>query len=75
MSTDTENNTKNQDINPDKNQTSDFNDNNLNYEDTCKPWNNVVRGRCTCTANVYPIQRQLIDEKITPINSDDAAFV
>ena len=26
MSTDTENNTKNQDINPDKNQTSDFND-------------------------------------------------
>ena len=33
----------------------------------------VLQVRCTCTANVYPIQRQLIDEKITPINSDDVA--
>ena len=38
-----------------------------------KPWNNVIRGRCTCTANVYNIQKQLIDETITPINSEDVA--
>ena len=27
----------------------------------------ILRGRCTCTANVYLIQRQLIDEKLHPL--------
>ena len=61
MSTDIQNNTTNHETNPDRNQAPELNDDELNYDHTYKPWNNVIRGRCTCTANVYNIQKQLID--------------
>ena len=73
MSTDTNKTTTNQDINNETNNTSQLNNDELHYEDTYKPWTNVIRGRCTCTANIYDIQKQLIDENITPINSEDVA--
>ena len=71
MSTDTLNNKINHDANHDTNQELDLNDDDLNYENTYRPWNNVVRGRSTCTANIYHIQEQLINENLQPINSKD----
>ena len=73
MSTDTNNTTTNQDINNKTNNTPQINNDELHYEDTYKLWTNVIRGRCTCTANIYDIQKQLIDENIPPINSEDVA--
>ena len=73
MSTDTNNTNTNQDTNNDINNTPQLNNDELQYDDTYKPWTNVIRGRCTCTANIYGIQKQLIEENITPINSEDVA--
>ena len=73
MSTDTNNTNTNQDTNNDINNTPQLNNDELQYEDTYKPWTNTIRGRCTCTANLYDIQKQLIEENITPINSEDVA--
>ena len=73
MSTETNNTTINQDTNNETNDTPLLNSDELQYEDTYKPWTNVIRGRCTCTTNIYDIQKQLIDENIAPINSEDIA--
>ena len=73
MSTDTNNATINQDINNETNNTLQMNHDELHYEYTYKPWTNVRRGRCTCTANIYDIQKQLIEENIAPINNEDVA--
>ena len=65
MSTDTNNTTINQHINNETNNTPQLNNNELHYEDTYKPWTNVIRGRCTYTANIYDIQRytEIIDRR------------
>ena len=73
MSTDTNNTTINQDINNETNNTPQLNNDELHYEDTYKPWTNVIRGRCTSTANIYDIKKELIDENIAPINCEDVA--
>ena len=73
MSTDTNNTTINQHRNNETNNTPQLNNDEPHYEDTYKPWTNVLRGRCTCTANIYDIQKELIDENIAPINSEDVA--
>ena len=45
----------------------------LDYNNSYRPWTNVVRGRSTCTANIYAIQEELIPNKKTAINSEDIA--
>ena len=73
MSTDTNNTTINQDINNKTNNTPQLNNDELHCEDTYKPWTNVIRARCTCTPNIYDIQKEPIDENIAPINCEDVA--
>ena len=46
---------------------------NLAYENSYKPWATVVRGRCTCIANLFEIQKELVDNKQQPISRDDIA--
>ena len=52
---------------------SQLDSNNLDYENSYKPWATVVRGRCTCTANLFQIQKELIDNKQQAITRDDIA--
>ena len=73
MSTDTNNTTINQDINNETNNTPQLNNDELHYEDTYNPWTNVIRATCTCTPNIYDIQKESIDENIAPINCEDVA--
>ena len=56
---------------PDINETPELNDDDLNIMSTFRPWNNVIRGRRTCTANLYDMQHQLIDENQDPISRKD----
>ena len=44
-----------------------------NYMQTYQPWTNVVRGRSTCTSNIYDIQKELIDNNKPPMNRDEIA--
>ena len=52
---------------------SDLDDSDLDYNNSYKPWTFVVRGRSTCTANVFIIQEELINEKLQPLDYDDVA--
>ena len=56
---------------PDINETPEFNDDDLNIMSTFCPWNNVIRRRRTCTANLYDMQHQLIDKNQDPISRKD----
>ena len=55
------------------NENTNVDNDDTNYMQTCRPWTNVVRGRSTCTSNIYNIQKELIDNKKPPINRDDIA--
>ena len=55
----------------DVNDTTDINNYETNFMQSYRPWTNVVRGRSTCTSNIYDIQRDLIDNEKPPINRDD----
>lgn len=55
------------------NDPTNLDNNDLDYNNPYRPWANVVRGRCTCTANIYAIQEELIPNKKTAINSEDIA--
>ena len=44
-----------------------------NYMQTYRPWTNAVRGRSTCTTNIFNIQKELIENNKPPINRDDIA--
>ena len=46
---------------------------NLDYDNSYKPWTTVVRGRCTCTSNLFDIQQELIQNKKPTITRDDIA--
>ena len=51
---------------------SDLDDSDLEYN-TYRPWIHAVRGRSTCTANIYHIQEELITEKLEQLDYDDIA--
>ena len=53
------------------NKPNDPNNDNLNHDDPHRPWTMAARERSTRTANVYDIQRQLIDINKPPINRND----
>ena len=38
-----------------------FNNDNLNFTDNHQPWTAVIRGKSTCTANIYDIQKEVLD--------------
>ena len=46
---------------------------NLDYDNSYKPWTTVVRSRCTCTANLFDTQQELIQNKKTTITLYDIA--
>ena len=52
---------------------TELNNDNLSYESSYKPWKTVIRGRTTCTANIYNIQKKLLDNNKPPITPDDIA--
>ena len=55
--------------------TQTLNTNNLNFTDNHKPWpwTTVIRGKSSCTANIYDIQKELIDNNHEPINREHIA--
>ena len=53
--------------------TQTLNNNDLNFTDNHKPWTTVIRGKSTCTANMYDIQKELIDNNKEPITREDIA--
>ena len=55
------------------NEPNDLNNDTLNYDDPHRPWTMVVRERSICTANVFDIQKELIDNNKHPINRNDKA--
>ena len=55
------------------NEPNDLNNDTLNYDDPHRPWTMVVRGRSICTANIFDIQKELIDNNKHPINRNDKA--
>ena len=55
------------------NDNTNIDNNDTNYMQTYWPWTNVVRGRSTCTSNIYDIQKELIDNNKPPMNRDDIA--
>ena len=56
-----------------ENHSNDNANDDANYMQTYRPWTNVVRGRSTCTTNIFHIQKELIDNNKPPINRDDIA--
>ena len=50
---------------------------NLNYTNTDnhQPWTTIIRGKCTCTANIYDIQKELLDNNKEPITRESIAKV
>ena len=50
---------------------SELDDSDLDYNNSYRPWTYAVRGRSTCTANIYHIQEELIHEKLAPLDCDD----
>ena len=46
---------------------TELNNDNLSYESSYKPCTTVIRGRWTCTANIYNIQKELLDNNKPPI--------
>ena len=53
--------------------TTNIDNDDTNFIQIYRPWTNVVRGRSTCTSNVYDIRKELIDNDKPPINRDDIA--
>ena len=53
--------------------TQTLNNDDLNFTDNHKPWTTVIRGKSTCTANMYDIQKELIDNNQEPITREDIA--
>ena len=45
--------------------TQTLNNDNLSYTDNHQPWTTVIRGKSTCTANIYDIQKELLDKEPT----------
>ena len=58
-----------------ENHSNDNANDDTNYMQTYRPRTNVVRGRSTCTTNIFHIQKELIDNNKPPINRDDIAQV
>ena len=55
------------------NEHQQLNKDELYNESTFHPWQTVIRGRSTCTANAYDIQQLLRSENKTPITRKDIA--
>ena len=55
---------------PDLTETPELN-NDLEILSTFRLWNNVIRGRSTCTANIYIIQHELLDAQQDPTSRKD----
>ena len=53
--------------------TQTLNNVDLNFTNNHKPWTTVIRGKSTCTANMYDIQKELIDNNQEPITREDIA--
>ena len=53
--------------------TQTHNNDNLNFTDNHQSWTTVIRGKSTCTANIYEIQKELLDNNEEPINREHIA--
>ena len=54
---------------------TELNNDELCDESTHRPWNNIIRGRSTYTANIFDIQHDLKTDNEDPIHREDIAQV
>ena len=55
------------------NDATDIDNPSINFMPSYKPWTLVVRGRSTCTSNIYHTQKELLDNNQPPITREHVA--